>query len=376
MHTTGIKILLSMTENIENITSPDIKLSFLQKVKKKLFHWFRLSNEKMIKVYHGYGNDKHLMIMGHVFSVSPMPRKKYKRNVWTNSLALIRYFMVRSVPNVKVHTTWEGKKWEVQAATDGFFRFEISLDKPLQPGLHTITIMLAGSQLKSRYKWIAKSKGTFIIPNPNQYGFISDIDDTFLISHSSSFFKKLYVLFTKNAHSRKPFAGVVRHYNLLARSNAQTDKPNPFFYVSSSEWNLYNFINDFISKNGLPPGVLLLSQVKKLHELFKTGSGKHAAKFMRIARILESFPNQQFVLFGDDSQQDPSIYASIVEHFPHRITCVYLRHVYKKNLVNVEALIKSIVAKGVPCCHFESSKEAIAHSISIGLIDAGKVVVK
>ena len=34
---------------------------------------------------------------------------------------------------------------------------------------------------------VAKGKGTVLIPQSNQYAFISDIDDTFFISHSSNF---------------------------------------------------------------------------------------------------------------------------------------------------------------------------------------------
>jgi phosphatidate phosphatase APP1 len=215
---------------------------------------------------------------------------------------------------------------------------------------------------------VATGIGSIIIPHTNQYAFVSDIDDTFLISHSSNLRRRLYVLFTKNAHSRKPFEGVVNHYQLLAKAYTENNNQNPFFYVSSSEWNLYDFIKEFCRKNAMPEGVFLLSQIKKLSEVWKTGATKHATKFMRIARILEAYPTQRFVLLGDDSQQDPVIYAGIVEHFPGRIDCVYLRHVYEKNLHNVKELIKKIEDKGVKCCHFTASKEAIEHSYKIGLI--------
>ena len=203
---------------------------------------------------------------------------------------------------------------------------------------------------------------------------MSDIDDTFLISHSSNLWKKLYVLFTKNAHSRKPFEGVVKHYQLLSQAHTTTNHPNPFFYVSSSEWNLYDFIKEFTRKNELPEGVYLLSQIKRLSEVWKTGATKHSGKFMRIARIMEAYPAQKFVLFGDDSQQDPTIYAGIVTHFPGMVKAVYLRHVYDKNISNVKELIKKIEACGVSCCHFEHSETAIEHSYSIGLLQKSEEI--
>ena len=181
----------------------------------------------------------------------------------------------------------------------------------------------------------------------------------------------MYVLLTKNAHTRKPFEGVVNHYRLLSRAGANKaskEVVNPFFYVSSSEWNLYDFIVEFSRKNSLPEGVFLLNQVKRLSEVWKTGQNNHSTKFMRIARIIEAYPDLQYVLLGDDSQQDPNIYASIVQHFPGKIRSVYLRHVYEKNVTSVGELKAKIEAAGVPCCHFANSAEAIEHSINIGLI--------
>jgi phosphatidate phosphatase APP1 len=126
---------------------------------------------------------------------------------------------------------------------------------------------------------------------------------------------------------------------------------------------------DFSHKNNLPGGIYLLSQMKRFNQVWKTGQNKHATKFMRIARILESYPKQQFVLLGDDSQMDPDIYASIVEHFPTRIRSVYLRHVYKSNVEKVKGIIARIERAGVSCCYFEHSADAIIHSRKNDLID-------
>lgn len=344
------------------------KPSFKVRLKRKLFYWFRLNNQPVVKVYHGYGNNSHVFVFGHVFSLSPLPRKKYRQNIWTNSLALLRSFMVSTIPNIRVRILWENEFIEAFTADDGFFRFDWEPKTTLVPGIHSLEVQLADPR-GDEYPVLASGRGYIIVPFVNPYGFISDIDDTFLVSHSSDLLKRLYVLFTKNAHSRKPFEGVIQHYKLLACTGAQGKEQNPFFYVSSSEWNLYSFIVEFARTNQMPDGVFLLSQLKRFSQVFKTGSNKHATKFMRIARIMEAYPLQKFVLFGDDSQMDPVIYSGVVEHFPGRIRCVYLRHVYEKNITNVKAAIAEIEAAGVPCCHFVHSKEAIEHSYAIGLIE-------
>jgi phosphatidate phosphatase APP1 len=180
--------------------------------------------------------------------------------------------------------------------------------------------------------------------------------------------KRLKVLFTQNARSRRPFEGVVQHYQLLALGNTTPDAPNPFFYVSSSEWNLYDYILEFTTVNGLPRGVFLLNVLKQFKEIFKTGQNNHHTKFTRIVRIMEAYPKQRFVLLGDSSQQDPYIYASIVKHFPKRIQAVYIRDVFAKSKQKVTEVLQQIETAGVPCCFFQHSSEAILHSRKIGLI--------
>lgn len=346
-------------------TSSEKKLSLLDKLQKKLLKLFRLTNEPVVKVYHGYGNISQMIVFGHVFSLSPLPRKTYRQNFWTNTFALLRSFMVIRVPGAAVRMVWGGVVCETTTASDGFFRFEWKHQASMAPGMYKVQVQCYSKETNAVF---ATGIGSVIIPYINQYSFISDIDDTFLISHSSNLRKRLYVLLTKNAHSRKPFDGVVNHYKLLANAHTTVSNPNPFFYVSSSEWNLYDFIKEFTRKNELPEGVFLLSQIKKLAEVWKTGATKHGTKFMRIARIFEAYPTQRFVLLGDDSQQDPVIYAGIVAYFPKRVVGVYLRHVYERNLTDVKEQIKKIQDAGVEVCHFVHSKEAIEHSYRTGLL--------
>ena len=161
----------------------------------------------------------------------------------------------------------------------------------------------------------------------------------------------------------------MKHYQLLAKAAAADELPNPFFYVSSSEWNLFEYIQEFCRKNELPQGVFLLNQMKQLKDFLKTGQGKHAEKYVRIARILKSFPDHKYVLLGDDSQQDPKIYASLVRDFPGKIFAVYLRRILQKNESTTRMLIEQIEASGVHCSYFMHTAEAIAHSQKIGLIE-------
>ncbi len=358
-----IEQVMEQSSNIGNNHS----LPFIQKIKEKLYRWVRLTNRPVVKTYTGYGNEGELFVFGHVFALSPLSRKKFRRNVWTNTFALIRLFMVRTIPSAAVKLHFNDEILDGMTEDDGFFRFQWKPARMPPPGWHKVEVSLAPGVVKNYYGDV-KSEGAVFVPYPGKYAVISDIDDTFLISHSTNFRKRLFVLLTENAYTRRPFEGAVRHYQSLEMAGACEEHPNPFFYVSSSEWNLYDYINTFSKRNILPRGVYLLSQVKTISQIWKTGRNNHATKLIRISRVMQAFQDRKFILLGDDSQQDPFIYTSVVEHFPGRVEAVYLRNVYSGNKIRVNAAIKKMEALGVAVCHFQHSRDAIAHSKQIGLI--------
>lgn len=341
------------------------KFSLIERLKDKILFWFHLTNDPVIKLYQGYGNETKVIIFGHVLKLSPLPRKNYRRNFFNNSYGLLRLFMVKPFTGVKLQVEWDGTIYYARSEDDGFFKFEWCPATAISPGWHSVKVKFAEQSFNAVP---IEAVSEFFVPYKHEFAFISDIDDTFLISHSSNMKKRLYVLFTKNARSRKPFEGVVNHYKLLASTGAARDTFNLFFFVSSSEWNLYDYIFEFSRNNKLPNGVYLLNQLKTFKDVFKTGQNNHKTKFMRISRIMEAYPAQKFILLGDDSQEDPNIYTAVVEHFPQNIHAVYLRHVLLANHERVSGVVEKIEAKGVRCCYFTHSSEAINHSKQIGLI--------
>jgi len=343
---------------------PNQKTSPKGKLKRHLLTWLHLTNQPTVKVYHGFGNDKRLTIHGSVFRRSPLPRKKHRSNVLVNLFGLIRLFLVKPYAQATVRVFVDNQYTEAKTDDDGYFRLEVPLVQPLPGGWHPVRAELIDQTLMAVTAW---GEGEVLVPDQTPFACISDIDDTFLVSHSATLTKRLKVLLTKNAHTRQPFEGVVTHYQLLAEANSGPST-NPFFYVSSSEWNLYDYILEFSKKNGLPNGVYLLSPLKQLNEVLKTGQNKHMTKFMRIVRILETYPQQQFILLGDDTQEDPTIYASVAEHFPKQIHCVYIRQVHGENQPKTRTTLSRIEAMNIPCCYFAHSAEARQHSIDIGLV--------
>jgi phosphatidate phosphatase APP1 len=340
---------------------------FFSNVVNKILTGLRITRHPAVKVYDGYGDQDEIIIYGHVLKISPLPRKRYRNNVFINIFALLRLFMIVPKKNARVILDWNGELHETTTESDGLFKFEWKPTAKVTPGWHTVKVKYVTKGENPIL--IASGEGIVFIPHEYQFNFISDIDDTFLVSHSNSIFKRLYVLFTNNARSRKPFEGVANHYRLLSMAHVSDGIPNPFFYVSSSEWNLYYYIREFARKENMPRGIFLLNQIKRFRDLLKTGQGKHQGKYVRIVRILKSYPDHKYVLLGDNSQSDPEIYYKVVRDFPGKIFAVYLRNVSPLKAESTKGFIKQIEAGGVHCCYFVHSREAIIHSKLLGLID-------
>ena len=315
-------------------------------------------------VYPGYGHTHDLIVFGHVFKKLPPARNRYTNNILANIFHLLRLFFIKPLPGVNVQLVWRNRVLYSTTESDGYFKFEWQSEDDVLPGWHTLSV----NCLDKDGNIISSCEGKLLVPHSTQFGFISDIDDTVLISHSATKGKRLQVLFTKNPHSRKPFDDVVKHYALLAVTHTIPDIPNPFFYVSSSEWNLYNDLAEFFSYNKLPPGVFLLNQVKRWFELWKTGKTKHEGKMLRIARILATFPKQQFILFGDSSQSDPSIYTAIAAKYPGKIFAIYINNISPHNEAATKQMLAEIEKQGVFTCLYKNNLSAIEHSKAIGLI--------
>ncbi len=317
-----------------------------------------------VKVYHGFGHMHLLTLYGHVQHNRFNTERNYNNNILSNIIHLVKLFCVVPVAGGRLRLLWNEQQFFATTGDDGFFKFEWSSIAEVPAGWHGLAVQLlddAGNTVKT-------GQGEIFVPHSTQFGFISDIDDTVMVSHSATIFRRLRVLFTRNPKTRKAFTTVRKHYLLLSEAHTTPDVPNPFFYVSSSEWNLYDDLTAFFDYNHLPKGAFLLSQVKQWFQLFTTGKTKHEGKLLRIYRILQAFPRQQFVLLGDNSQADPDIYAQIALKYPKQIFAVYIRNIVTDNGPGTREILQKIERQKIFTCLFSDNEAAIAHSRNIGLI--------
>jgi phosphatidate phosphatase APP1 len=206
-----------------------------------------------------------------------------------------------------------------------------------------------------------------IPPVDAEYGIISDIDDTIIRTGATNLLAMGRTVLFSNARTRLPFAGVSAFYRSL-QLGRNGKRNNPFFYVSSSPWNLYDLLIDFMDHNEIPQGPLLLRDFGLQSESFM--SGDHLGhKLKEIKRILDSYPNLNFVLVGDSGEHDPVIYLEVVKQFPGRILSIYIRDVKageKKKIAEQVAL--ELKALGIEMILTEHSVDAAEHAAAGGLI--------
>lgn len=321
----------------------------------------------ILKLYRGYANEGELIVMGHVFRPTTRQEYDFQRKHFKNAKSVIRMFRIKTQANADVYLMHNGVKIHSKTLQDGYFKFCIPLTNDIGYGWMDYRVSLFHGSEE------IVAKGKFIRPHEGNLGFISDIDDTFLVSHNRNVFKKLYILLFRNVNDRKTFEGAVPFYHALGTAGRDKDKKNEkniFFYVSSSEWNLYRFIVDFTRLHRLPKAVLLLKDIKtSLLDFFVLGRHDHNHKFDKIKHILEFYPRLKYTLLGDDSQQDPYLYENICKIFPVTVKAVYIRQTSSNKKEKVIAVLKNMETLGIATCYFQESSEAITHSKKIGLIE-------
>ncbi|MDB4878925.1 MAG: hypothetical protein JWL60_371 [Gemmatimonadetes bacterium] len=238
---------------------------------------------------------------------------------------------------------------------DEWQRFEAELLLPARPGAAPVV-----------------ATGEFLVPPPSaRFGVISDIDDTVIQSQVSNFLLAARTVLLGNARTRLPFPGVAGFYRAL-RGGGTGDERNPVFYVSSSPWNLYDVIAEFMELQRIPAGPILLRDWDvNFGAMAATRHFEH--KSAAIREILGAYPALPFILIGDTTQHDPEIYAQVVRDFPDRIRAIYIRDVTRsaERTGSVQALAAEVLAARSSLVLSEDTLGAAQHALAQGWIRPG-----
>ncbi len=314
--------------------------------------------------YRGFGNENEFFITGRVVEDSGLAKPADRQRVWHNILATIKRFSSDEIAGVNVKAFWEDVTKIEQTDEYGFFTFNFKIDSKkgvLNKDRILLRVELLDKIVEEQPQ--TKANGEVLISCSTQKRIIvSDIDDTVLVSHSTQTLRKLRLMLFKNAFGRMPFEGVADFYSALKKGK-NGDENYPFFFVSSSEWNLYDLLDDFFRYNNIPSGVLMLRTLNySIYKFWKSGGGNHEHKYEKIKLLLHFYKNQKFILIGDSGQRDPEIYKRLALEFPGRVEAIYIRKVKSKKKVNLSDYHSGLVGVNTSFTEIKDSYDAIKHA--------------
>lgn len=229
-------------------------------------------------------------------------------------------WVVLDMPGVEVTVSLGEIETTVVSDKDGFVNARLPVGD-LAPGWHAVHLRAEDEDGRP-----VTAHGRVVRPDPaSQIAVISDIDDTILRTGMTEGVRSIGRTLLRDAHGRKPIPGTPSLYRGLARG-AGGRPESTFFYVSSSPWNLYDMLVQFLGLRGFPRGPLFLTDWRPGPTI--GGSQDNPGhKRARIARILQAYPDLSFVLIGDDGEADPTIYAEFLRSHPDRVRLAMVRSV-------------------------------------------------
>lgn len=314
--------------------------------------------------YRGFGTPDEVFVSGRVLSGQPVGPAAEQDPWWRNFANTYRRMESDEIPGARVRIRLADAAREAISGDEGYFRSWLT---PATPLSHERLWHPVGLDLLGATHPVSATTTHVLVPAPTaRFGIISDLDDTVIRTDATSMLRMLRGVLFANARTRLPFEGVAGFYQALHRGSGAA--ANPVFYVSSSPWNLYDMVAEFLEHQRIPMGPLFLRDWGIRHSSVPFGHRSH--KIDAIRQILDTYPALPFILLGDSGQQDPEIYTEIVAHYPHRVLAIYIRDVtgHAERRTAIMQLADKVHDAGSILVLAEDTVAAARHAASMGWI--------
>jgi phosphatidate phosphatase APP1 len=320
-----------------------------------------------VHAYRGHGTTGALWCRGRVLERTGVVRSRARDTSLHNLRNMARRFIANDIPGARVRARFGTLERELVADEEGYVEACLELPEPLPPRTHWHEVELELLAPMARGQREARAVASVLVPVGARFGVISDLDDTVLESGATDRLRMLRIALLSNAHRRLPFEGVASFYRALQRGR-DGQAYNPIFYVSSSPWNLFDLLEDFLDVNGIPRGPLFLRDWSP-RGLQRAGE-QH--KLSAIRSLLDTYPDMPFVLIGDSGERDPEIYQRVVHEHPGRCIAVYIREVTAgRRHAATLAIAEDLRGHGVEMLVGPDTAAAVEHARARGLIAPG-----
>jgi phosphatidate phosphatase APP1 len=288
---------------------------------------------------HCIKSEKGWYVSGTVLKKDQSPQKM-EGNWWTTFKSTIQTYFAKPYHGI-IKARWDNGEQESETDSKGIFSFECDKLDPVS------------MKFESRHSRKLEISQTYPITfdmEKTPYMVISDIDDTILVSNSEKFFSKIWLMLFRQTDKRNFVEESEKAYRKLSESGI------PFSYVSASEQNLFATITNFLLFHDLPLGPVFLRPYTHWRDLLKAKSRENY-KVNRMMRLITQFPQTRFALFGDDSQQDPLAFKTILENFPTQIDAIMIRKTGSGHNEKEIAELRELTKSKVRFAHYSEFEE-------------------
>lgn len=278
--------------------------------------------------YAGYGSATSARVLGRVLLAPPegtasasMDQRGY------------RQFFTVEQGDVPVRVTLGAQTITATANAEGYIDVKF-LDHGLEPGWHDARIEADGAQ--------PADAPVLIVSDSARVGFVSDIDDTVLITWLPRALIAAWNSWGKRTNTRQPVPGMAEFYQELLRRHPDA----PVVYLSTGAWNTFDTLRAFLQKHGFPAGPMLLTDWGPTPTgLFRNGQ-EH--KRVQLRNLFLTYPDIDWVLIGDDGQHDPLTYADAATEHPDHVKAIAIRNLTPEQQLLSHGTMAPLVRTRVP----------------------------
>ncbi|WP_194972817.1 App1 family protein [Aquiflexum lacus] len=327
----------------------------------------------MIMPYKGFGNEREIYFVARILRDRKIGPSDAQDRRLRNFQKMYKRFMTWEIPHVRVKATFYENEVIAVSDEEGYAEFRIPV-----PANCTFTNQWEEVHLELLDKVISKQGqvaaiNKIFMPSEHlEYGIISDIDDTIVPTGATRLWEMIKTTFLGNAYSRIPFPGVSAFYKAMEKGRDEIES-NPLFYVSSSPWNLYDFLMEFLEVHHIPKGPLMLRDIGLSREQLIAGS-HFDHKLSQVEKIFEFYGEIPFILIGDSGQHDPEIYLQVIKDYPGRVKMIYIRDVQVSRHAAMEEIQLKMQNLGVEMLLVTDTMDAARHALDKGWILKSDVI--
>lgn len=313
--------------------------------------------------YRGYGTPERVLVKARVLEDNRAPPPAVRRPLLSSAIVSYKRFATEEIPGAHVQVRWGDQVHHGHTDEEGFLDLWVRPPRGVSPGWHRVHLSLDEPGERA-----TATAEVLVVGSDAELGVISDLDDTVIITGVRNLLRRAWALFMSESADRLPFEGVRAYYRALHDGISGT-AGNPIFYVSSSPWNLYPHLADFLERHDIPAGPILLRDWGLTRHGFAPGGG-HGHKKEKIRQILDAFPDLPFLLIGDSGQQDAEHYAAIAEERPHQIHGIHIRDVTASHgrEAALRRLAERLRAHDIDMVLVSDTAQAARHAASRGWI--------